>query len=126
MDGVDLACRLQKSVGILILFFTKTLTTMVICFTINGHKHCIHIPILIDRWWWLKPVPGPDPGPLLNSDWIKSEVITPRQAQDLSILATMRELSTKLSPQMQRSFEEPMKQALGSVKLPEGASISMG
>ena len=97
---------------------------MIFCFIINGHKHCIRIPILIDRWWWLKP--GTDPGPLFNSDWIRSGVINQKQAQDLSILATMHELSTKLSPALQRIIDEPMKNALGSVKLPEGTTLSMG
>src|SRR5262245_53015224 len=93
---------------------------MKICFTIDGKKHCIEIPLLMEY----KPFPDPDPGPLKK--WISLE---DDLANDLVALATINMAVTRLSdPSIKRQLQGVVGEiAAGYQKqLPKGISVDLG
>ncbi len=86
---------------------------MRLCFTINNKRYCIEIPLLYDRFWkFRKPEPEP---------WLRGLDI----AQDLQVLASIAGLARDLSPELARTLNAGIEQAVSGIKsqLPEGAEL---
>ena len=90
-----------------------------ICFTLPGKRICI--PIL-EPW---PPIqwPRPDPGP-----WIEVEGVKPELVHDLQRVAALHDLASGLNPEVGRPVMAALESALGSLKraLPKGYEVTMG
>lgn len=92
--------------------------------TIDGsRRYCIYIPILLPPWWKKFRNPG-GPVELFTDGWMTSNQLNATQARDLSVLATMHELASQLSPAIQRSLEGSMNQAFKTIELPKSVTLS--
>ncbi len=90
---------------------------MKICFTVDGKKHCIEIPVLMEY----RPFPDPDPGPYRK--WID---LDKDLAGDLVALATIDAAATLLAdPSIRRQLQGIVGEiAAGFQKqLPKGISV---
>ncbi len=97
---------------------------MIICFfeptgpiPAAGHRICVEIPVYVNPDW---RIPQPDPPPWLILDDKPFEF-----AKDLRILATIAELSPKLSPEFGKALTGSIDFALSALnkKLPEGMEV---
>ena len=91
------------------------------CFTLNGKKICIRIPVLIDRRW---RIPDPDPGPI--REWVEVDG-DPGWRGDLVVLASVAALARlSESETVQRALLETVRDQAEQLRaeLPEGAELN--
>jgi hypothetical protein len=105
------------------------------CFELNGRKICIHMPVLYDRFWWLKPQPDPwtvpdftrpDPTPWKDIGVIMDELVPATTRQDLTVLAQIDALAAQLSEKNRERFRNVTQEALEQMDLPKDVAVRIG
>lgn len=95
------------------------------CFRFGGNTYCFDIPILVNRWPWVGPDPGPERQGPQPEPWVTRDGEEVAWAKDLQILASINALAQHLSSDAQKVVHSGLSQALSHVKsqLPEGSNI---
>lgn len=91
---------------------------MCICFTLNGRRICICIPLLIE-WPWRKPKPDPR--------YIENERITKTIEYDLRAVGTLHAVASGLSGDLRRPIQAALDDAMKTLqsKMPEGVTLRL-
>lgn len=105
------------------------------CFELNGRKVCFDLPVLYDRYWWIKPQPEPwavfgtskpDPTPWQVDQWIKDESLKPAVREELLALAAIEQCAKQLSGQNKDMFIGALQKAVKQLDLPKDVAIEFG
>lgn len=97
---------------------------MVVCFTINGKKICIYIPLLIRQW--LPPwVPIAEPTTPSPWKWLQGEHISEATQRDILTIGLISELAKSLSPDKGKAIQAAAQSAIHADRdLPKGMTVS--
>src|ERR1700712_5422358 len=71
-----------------------------LCFTVNGSKICVCIPVFAPRW---------PPGPIEGPDWIVGESFGPGMATELRAIATIAAATDFLAGEQQHTIRAALR-----------------
>jgi hypothetical protein len=93
------------------------------CWKLKDHREiCVDLLALAETFRWHDPRLGeptkPDPRP-----WIMDELLDKTVVKDLTILATMDQLTAELSPAFKKNLQAAVKAEMKKMPLPAGVTL---
>jgi hypothetical protein len=96
---------------------------MEICFTIDGQRICIHIPLLV-RGWIPPWVPIAEPTQPSPWRWLVGPNISEATQREILTVGLMTELAKSLSPEKAKPIQAALQTVIRDADLPKGVTVS--